>query len=159
MTFSLLPEKRETEGDESASVDVVPEMPERWAFTGDGFERPVLESLGIEVIDPLAGRLSMPALPYHRNSFGAVQGGAMALLAEAAGAEAMRSARGADAAPFAVTGLQVVYLALGRDGPITSQARVLDQNSGSHSCAVVELSDAGSDGRVTTHVNVAAASV
>jgi uncharacterized protein (TIGR00369 family) len=159
MTFSLLPEKRETEGDESASVDVVPEMPERWAFTGDGFERSVLESLGIEVIDPLAGRLSMPALPYHRNSFGAVQGGAMALLAEAAGAEAMRAARGPDAAPLAVTGLQVVYLALGRDGPITSQARVLDPNSGSHSCAVVELSDGGSDGRVTTHVNVAAASV
>jgi uncharacterized protein (TIGR00369 family) len=159
MTFSLLPEKRETEGDESASVDVVPEMPMRWAFTGDGFEQPVLESLGIEVIDPLAGRLSMPALPYHRNSFGAVQGGAMALLAEAAGAEAMRAARGPDAAPFAVTGLQVAYLALGRDGPITSQARVLDPSAGSDSCAVVELAEAGSDGRVTTHVNVAGASV
>ncbi len=159
MTFSLLPEKKDTEGDESASVDVVPEMPERWAFTGDGFERPVLESLGIEVIDPLAGRLSMPALPYHRNSFGAVQGGAMALLAEAAGAEAMRAVRGPGAEPLAVTGLQVAYLALGRDGPITSQARVLEGSSASDSCAVVELSDAGSEGRVTTHVNVAAASV
>jgi uncharacterized protein (TIGR00369 family) len=159
MTFSLLPEERDTEGDEPASVDVAPAMPARWAFTGDGFERPVLESLGIEVVDPLAGRLSMPALPYHRNSFGAVQGGAMALLAEAAGAEAMRAARGAGAAPFAVTGLQVAYLALGRDGPITSQARVFPESSGSHSCAVVELADAGSDGRVTTHVNVAAVSV
>ena len=93
MTFALLPARTEAVGDESPSVDVAPEMPARWAFTGDGFERPVLESLGVEVIDALTGRLSMPALPYHRNSFGAVQGGAMALLAEAAGAEAMRAAR------------------------------------------------------------------
>ena len=131
MTFALLPARTEAVGDESPSVDVAPEMPARWAFTGDGFERPVLESLGVEVIDALAGRLSMPALPYHRNSFGAVQGGAMALLAEAAGAEAMRAARGPDAGPFAVTGLQVAYLALGRDGPITSRARVLDPSRGS----------------------------
>jgi uncharacterized protein (TIGR00369 family) len=162
MTFSLLPGKSDAEGyesDESASVDAVPEMPSRWAFTGDGFERPVLESLGIEVVDPVAGRLSMPALPYHRNSFGAVQGGAMALLAEAAGAEAMRAARGGqEAEPFAVTGLQVAYLALGRDGPITSKATVFDPGRGAGSCAVVELSDDGSDGRVTTHVNVAGVS-
>ncbi len=158
MTFALLPARTEAVGDESPSVDVAPEMPARWAFTGDGFERPVLESLGVEVIDALTGRLSMPALPYHRNSFGAVQGGAMALLAEAAGAEAMRAARGPDDGPFAVTGLQVAYLALGRDGPITSRARVLDPTEGRSSCAVVELCDAGSEDRVTTLVNVGAVS-
>jgi uncharacterized protein (TIGR00369 family) len=156
MTFALLPGANETAGEESASVDVAPEMPDRWAFTGDGFERPVLETLGIEVIDAEAGSLSMPALPYHRNSFGAVQGGAMALLAEAAGAEAMRAARGPGADPPAVSGLQVAYLALGRDGPITSRARILDPGPDA-SCAVVELSDAGSQDRVTTLVNVGAA--
>jgi uncharacterized protein (TIGR00369 family) len=162
MTFALLPGRADDRGDdggdaagdESASVDVVPEMPARWAFTGEGFERPVLESLGIEVVDQLDGRLSMPAFAYHRNSFGAVQGGAMALLAEAAGAEAMRAVRGPDSGPFAVTGLQVAYLALGREGPITSRARVLDPGRGPFSCAVVELSDSGSAGRVTTLVNV-----
>ena len=63
----LLPPPREenTAGDEPASVDAVPEMPERWAFTGDGFERPVLDSLGIEVLDaarraPLDARTSVP---------------------------------------------------------------------------------------------------
>jgi uncharacterized protein (TIGR00369 family) len=156
MTFALLPGREDDAEDESASLDVVPEMPDRWAFTGDGFELPVLESLGIEVVDAHAGHLSMPALPYHRNSFGAVQGGAMALLAEAAGAEAIRAARGPHSEPLAVSGLQVAYLALGRDGPITSRARVLDPGPGTSRCAVVELSDVSSEDRVTTLVNVAA---
>jgi uncharacterized protein (TIGR00369 family) len=166
MTFALLPGRADAGGEEPASVDVAPEMPARWSFTGDGFDRPLLDSLGIEVLDPLEGRLSMPALPYHRNSFGAVQGGAMALLAEAAGAEAMRAAcaaRGAGAGPFAVTGLQIAYLALGRDGPIISRARVLDHGAGpfssAFSSAVVELVDSGSEDRVTTLVNVSGVAV
>ncbi len=80
----------------------------------------------------------------------------MALLAEAAGGEAIRAARGPGAGPVAVTGLQVAYLALGRTGPITSRSRVLDPGPRPESGAVVELSDSGSDERVTTLVNVSA---
>jgi acyl-coenzyme A thioesterase PaaI-like protein len=158
MTFTLLPPRTDPDLDESDSVDVAREMPGRWVFAGEGLERPVFDALGIEVIDAPSGSLSMPALSYHRNSFGAVQGGAMALLAEAAGEEAIRAALGPGAGSVAVTGLQVAYLALGRDGPIESRVRVLDPAPGPRSCAVVELSDAGAEDRVTTLVNVGASS-
>ena len=156
MTFALRPKETDVAaGADGPSVDVPPEFPSTWAFTGDGFDHPVLESLGVEVVDAPAGRLSMPVLPYHRNSFGAVQGGAMALLAEAAAEKAIAAATPLDAGPVAVSGLQVAYLALGRDGPITSRATVLDSAPRSVAGAVVELADASS-GRVTTVVNVSA---
>ncbi len=131
------------------------ELPARWSFVGDGFRQSVVETLGISVEDRATGRLSMPVDPYHRNSFGAVQGGAMALLAEAAGAEALHAAR-PRAGPVAVTDLQVAYLALGRTGPITSRATVLDAGTGPRSNAVVELFDGGPEGRLTTLVSVGA---
>ena len=55
---------------------------------------PVLEALPVTVLDAAAGRLSVPARPYLHNSFGAVQGGVVALMAEAAGAEALGAATG-----------------------------------------------------------------
>ena len=93
--------------------------------SGAGLTAPVVEALSITVVDAAAGHLSMPAREYAANSFGAVQGGVMALLAEVAGAEAVGAAQGALGAPVVVTDLQVAYLALGRVGPIETRATVL----------------------------------
>ena len=96
----------------------------------------------------------MPVRPYSANSFGAVQGGVMALLAEVAGGQALGAARGD---PVVVTDLQVAYLALGRVGPIVSRARVLPAGpDGLPRSAVVELVDAGLEdgGRLATLVTV-----
>ena len=72
----------------------------------------------------------MPRHPYLLNSFGAVQGGAMALLAETAAAEALAAGGRDRSEPVVVTDLQVAYLALGRVGPIVSRATVLEGHDG-----------------------------
>jgi uncharacterized protein (TIGR00369 family) len=150
MTFAILPARPA-----AATSHVNPDLPTRWAFTGPGLDRSVVDVLSISVVDPAEGRVSMPVRGYLFNSFGAVQGGVMALLGEVAGAAAVAAAGGTDAASTVVTGLQVTYLALGRVGPIVSRARVLDAgDQGIGGSAVIELLDEGADGRVTTVINV-----
>jgi uncharacterized protein (TIGR00369 family) len=150
MTFAILPARAAT-----ATSSVNPDLPTRWAFTGPGLDRSVVDVLSISVVDPAQGRVSMPVREYLFNSFGAVQGGVMALLGEVAGASAVAAASGTDAASTVATGLQVAYLALGRVGPIVSRARVLEPGErGIGGSAVIELLDEGADGRVTTVINV-----
>jgi acyl-coenzyme A thioesterase PaaI-like protein len=151
MTFAVLPARgTASEGPSSA------ELPARWSFTGPGLDLPVLDALPLTVLDGPAGRVSIPARPYLHNSFGAVQGGVVALVAEAAGAEAMGAARGRDPSDMVVTDLQIAYLALGKVGPIVSSTRVLATGSDGRTGAVVELHDAGAGHRLTTVANVTA---
>jgi uncharacterized protein (TIGR00369 family) len=154
MTFAVLPAR-----DASSAGSGIPELPARWAFTGAGLDLPILEALPVTVLDGPAGRLSIPARPYLHNSFGAVQGGVVALLAEAAGAEALGAAQGRASSDMVVTDLQIAYLALGKVGPIVSSARVLGPGTDGTAGAVVELHDAGAGLRLTTVVNVTAVPV
>jgi uncharacterized protein (TIGR00369 family) len=152
MTFTILPRRSDR-----PTVAVPGDPPVRWAFEGDGLAVPVQEALSIEVVDAARGHVSMPALAYAANSFGAVQGGVMALLAEVAGVEAVGAAQDPGAAPVVVTDLQVAYLALGRVGPVESSATVLSAGPGRvPRCAVVELVDTGAEegGRLATVVTV-----
>ncbi len=152
MTFAILPART---GASAVTSEANPDLPRRWSFTGPGLDRPVVDALSISVVDPGRGRVSMPVRPYLFNSFGAVQGGVMALIGEVAGAAAVADAGGIDADSTVVTGLQVAYLALGRVGPIVSRARVLEAGErGMGGSAVIELLDEGADGRVTTVINV-----
>ena len=151
MTFAVLPATGRAVG-----VQAAVDLPVRWAFTGDGLPAPVLEAIAVEVVDGPAGRVTLPVRPYVHNSFGAVQGGVMAMVAEAAGAEAIGAALGGTAEDVVVTDLQVAYLALGKVGPIVSEARVLGPGPAGRSAAAVELRDAGADGRLTTVVTVGA---
>lgn len=154
MTFAVLPAK----GDGSP-VQLAAELPMRWVFPAGALALPVLDALPVTVLDGPAGRVSVPARPYLHNSFGAVQGGVVALIAEAAGAEALGAAHGRDGPGVVVTDLQVAYLALGKVGPIVSSVRVLAAGPDGRAGAVVELRDAGADHRLTTVVNVMAAPV
>jgi len=152
MTFSVLPAENP-----SSSVQAAGELPVRWAFEGGGLERPILEVLPVEVLDATAGRLSLEVRPYLYNSFRAVQGGVIALLAEAAGAEALGAAHGLDGSRFVITDLQIAYLALGRVGPVVTSVRIVGSGSDGWSGAVVELRDTGADNRLMTVVNVSGA--
>ena len=88
MTFAVLPAK-----EPESPVQQATELPMRWAFRGGELGLPILEALPVTVLDAAAGRVSVPARPYLHNSFGAVQGGVIALIAEAAGAEALGAAQ------------------------------------------------------------------
>jgi uncharacterized protein (TIGR00369 family) len=154
MTFAVLPARNP-----ASSVQLATELPLRWTYAGGGLDVPILDALPVTVHDAAAGRLSLPARPYLHNSFGAVQGGVMALLAEAAGAAALSAARGVAWSDMVVTDLQIAYLALGKVGPIESSARVLESGVDGRTGAVVELREAGPDGRLTTVANVTAVPV
>ena len=150
MTFAILPGRSPT-----SSLDVS-ELPSRWAFTGTGFDRSVVDALGMAVVDPGVGRVSLPVHQYSFNSFGAVQGGVMALLGDVAG-EALLGAVSGSVGPCVVTDLQVAYLALGRVGPIVTSATALETaGPGGRMSAAVELRDEGAGGRLTTVITVGA---
>ena len=154
MTFAVLPGR-----DTNPMQDVSSDLPVRWALTGSGLEGPVDDVLSISVDDAASGLVSLPIRPYLRNSFGAVQGGVMATLGEVACVEMLGADIGFEGVPV-VTDLRVAYLSLGRVGPIVSRSRRLDAGAGtSTGSAVVELLDRGADDRLTTVINVRAASV
>jgi acyl-coenzyme A thioesterase PaaI-like protein len=148
MTFAILP------GQSSRSTINFPsDAPSRWVIDGGEFDRPVVDALHLSVLKADEGQLSMPVVEYLFNSFQAVQGGVMALVAEVAGGMALSARQG----PSVVSDLQVAYLALGRTGPIVTRTRVLDSDDVSlGGGAVVELVDEGANGRLTTVVNMRA---
>jgi uncharacterized protein (TIGR00369 family) len=121
---------------------------------------PVVDVLGISVDDAQRGIASLPVREYLRNSFGAVQGGVMATLAEAAALAMVGSSAAQSPGLTVATDLHVGYLALGRIGPIVTRSRLLDGHHPSSGGAVaVELIDQGADRRLTTVVNVRVAPV
>ena len=157
LTMAVLPAR-------PGAVSLLPaeeSFPSQWAFDGRGLSRPVENALSVHVLDRASGHLSMPIVPYVHNSFGAAQGGVMGLLGELSGLAAVDSAAGgrggAGVASAAVTDLQVAYVALGRVGPISSRAEVLATSADGGGRAIVELTDEGAGGRLTTVVNVVAA--
>lgn len=141
MTFSVLPRRDDTL---EWSPDDGPSQVTRTAFGTDGpqFTRPLVEAVGATVIEP--GVVVLPYAEYVRNSFGAVQGGVVAML----GAIAGRSALGG--AP--VLDLHVAYLAQARTGPIVATADALGPGA-----ATVRLVDTGAGDRLTTVVHVGTA--
>jgi uncharacterized protein (TIGR00369 family) len=152
LTFAVLPSNGRPVPDA-----VFSDLPHEWALSGPGLDGPIDQVLGISVDDAAAGLISLPVHEYLHNSFGAVQGGVMAMLGEVAAAEMLRSADPEGRVPV-VTGLQVTYLALGRVGPIVTRTTLLDDGTGPFGgTAVVELIDEGAGERLTTVINVRAA--
>jgi uncharacterized protein (TIGR00369 family) len=152
LTFAILPASGGT-----PTLQVPTDAPNRWSLSGSGFDGPIADALLIADEDAAEGRFSMPRHPYLLNSLGAVQGGAMALLAETAAAGALSTAAGIDPSQVVVTDLRVAYLALGRVGPIVSRATVLEGHDGPAGLsATVELIDSGADDRLTTVITVGA---
>jgi uncharacterized protein (TIGR00369 family) len=150
MTFAILPGRRRR-----STVAVPDDLPDRWTLDGRGFDRPILDALSITVADAAGGAVSMPVSEYLHNSVGAVQGGAMAVLGEAAAAAALGAAGGGP--DPVVRDLCLTYLALGRVGPMVSRTSVLQPPDGSSGGrAVVELLDRGAEDRLTTLVQVGA---
>ncbi len=150
MTFAVLPRREGNPdistmegGSSSASGPIL---------DGGGFARPFVEELGIEVRDAGRGALEVPIEDYVHNSFAAMQGGIVALVACHAADVALSEACGA---PVETRDLQLTYLAQARVGPVLSEATVLAATRDCGS-ARVTLVDAGNDGRVTATAGVVA---
>ncbi len=82
----------------------------------------ILTRVGVHWLDARAGQLSLKPNPRVRNTLGAVQGGVLALLADAAG-EARGRAEGRESG--VTCDLALHYLAQGKTGPLETRTRVL----------------------------------
>jgi uncharacterized protein (TIGR00369 family) len=147
-TFSVLARREE------APYPATPTPGRRPVFGGDGqtLTRWIGDAIGIAVVDAARGELSVPLGAYVANSFGALQGGMVALLAEQAGAAAIGAALGTAATTVE---LHVAYLAQCRVGPFRTSATVLTAD-GAAGTATVKVVDTGAGDRLATMANVAA---
>jgi len=145
MTFTRIPRRRET-------IPFREPSDERTVFGNEsaGLREPFLDRIGCRVLDASAGVVELVVEDYVRNSVGALQGGAVVALIDAA-AEAVASARMAEDAT--TRDLQVHFLALGRVGPIRSRARPL-AGDGERATLRVELFDTGAEDRLLSVATV-----
>jgi uncharacterized protein (TIGR00369 family) len=93
-----------------------------FALPGSGLDEPLAERVGARCLDAAAGRVELDLVPYVGNSLGALQGGVAALLVDLAAEAAGGAALGI---PCATRDLALDYLALAREGPVATSARVL----------------------------------
>ncbi|HKA14777.1 MAG TPA: hypothetical protein VKH41_07155 [Myxococcota bacterium] len=119
---------------------------ERFTFADGGsrLRAPFLAQIGCRVLDAETGAVELPVSDYVRNSVGALQGGAVVALVDAA-AESVASARMVEGT--ATQDLQLHFLALGRVGPVRSRTRWL-AGSPREARLRVELVDAGQGDRL-----------
>jgi uncharacterized protein (TIGR00369 family) len=144
MSFSVLP-RRDVNPDMSAVRD---DGPSSMAVPDSRLRTPFLDALGLRVIDAAAGVVEVPVTDWARNSMGAMQGGVVATVADAAAETALRATTGD---PVVVTDMQVTYLGFGRVGPVRTATEVLDVHA-----ARVSIADAGAEHRMMTVVSVVA---
>ncbi len=119
-----------------------------FANEGSGFTRPYLDECGVRVIDEATGQLSVDMCDYLRNSFGAFQGGMLAVLGDVAGQHAARAATGK---PLMTSDLAVHFLSPAKIGPFRTRAEVL-RTTGDTALTRVEVFDGGDDDRLATVV-------
>lgn len=128
-----------------------------YAPVGTGFAKPLLEAIGIRFDGGVAGSGSEDSRsaevdldPYLQNTLGALQGGVVAILVEAA-AERLAATR--FGGPVRVRGIELQYLKLGRKGPIRARAREFAQTA-SGMIVRVELVDRGDGDALLTVATV-----
>ena len=150
-TFAVLPTRTDFQRQTHWIDDPTPSV----SFGGDApsFEKPLLEALGVrfEMNDPAIARIDMS--DYVVNSLGAMQGGVVALLIDAAAERFARSLIGGD---VRLAQLEIHYLKLGKVGPIRAQARCTGELAGGGRLLRVELRDEGRDDALLTVASVVA---
>jgi uncharacterized protein (TIGR00369 family) len=139
MTFSRLPRRKDTMELEQDSLDAV-----AYAMEGSGLARPLLDEIGIRVVDGSAGVAEAEMSSYVRNSFGVLQGGVVALLADVAGEHAAQAAVGR---PLMTSDLSIRYLSPGKIGPFRTASRVV-RTTADTALTRVEVRDTGADDRL-----------
>lgn len=137
VTFARLPR--------AAAVDVGDHDPAAWVgkvrrrSVAHEVEGSLHDRMGVTVVDPEAGVLELHRTSYVVNSIGTINGGAQAILLQAA-AEGMRPG-------LAARDMEVHYLSQVKAGPARTRGRVV-RDGADHSVVSLELVDAGADDQV-----------
>ena len=141
MTFSRLPRREDTP---ALQLDMDTPGTFDFATDGSGLDRPYRDAAGVRILDEGAGVAEIEMRDYVRNAVGVLQGGMFAVLADAAGEVAARSAAGR---PLTTLDLAIQYLSQGKRGPFQTRARVL-RTTDDTVLTRVELIDRGLEDRV-----------
>jgi len=135
--FSILPSRNPNQA--RAHWAENPVARSDFALETSGFKKPILDSLGLEFDSEDPGVARLPVGPYVINTLGAMQGGVVAILIDAA---ADHYAQHEFGGPARVHGLEIHYLKLARVGPARAEARALGA-TGSGLLVRVSLYDEG----------------
>jgi uncharacterized protein (TIGR00369 family) len=145
MSFSVLP-RRET----NPAIEVVNTGgPTTMASAHSRLDAPLFECIGIETIDAARGIVELPVREWATNSMGALQGGVVGAVVEAATLAALIDPIDRSAPPLVVTDLQLTYLSFGRVGPLRTESQVLAHGR-DHGVVRVSLYDTGAESRQMT---------
>jgi uncharacterized protein (TIGR00369 family) len=119
ISFSRLPRRKDT-----IKIDFGSEATNTYQFAIEGsrLNRTYLEEIGARVMDIADGVVELRMSDYVRNSFGALQGGIVAILADVSGQYAARAVTGR---PMITSDLGIHYLSQGKIGPFRTGSRVI----------------------------------
>ncbi|MCR9093233.1 MAG: hypothetical protein NXI30_03360 [bacterium] len=148
LTFSLLPARTELQSRATWAEEPDPETD--FANEDSGFEAPLLDTIGLtfDPDDPAIARALKT--DYVGNTLGAMTGGVVAILAEAAADHFAAAELGG---ATRVHSLEIHFLRLAKVGPIRAEARTIGR-MGSAIVVRVELRDEGQNGTLTTLASV-----
>jgi len=142
--FSILPSRSKFQRDADFTQRAARQT--NYAQGESGFRSDLLEAIGLAPDPENAGISRLPVEEYVINSLGAMQGGVVAILIDAA---ADRFAASELGGPVIIRGLTIHYLRLAREGPARAEARLIART---HAGALVrvELYDEGKDDELLT---------
>ncbi len=140
VTFSVL----EARGEMQKAREKDSALRTDFALPSSGFDRPVESRLGASLVDPEKGAWKLGISQYNSNTLGALQGGGQAVLIDVATESIGRACGNPD---WVTTDFTIHYLALGKVGPLRTEARVLRLDVAS-ALVRVEVRDAGADDRL-----------
>jgi acyl-coenzyme A thioesterase PaaI-like protein len=108
-------------------------------------KEPLLERIGMTVVDEAGGVVELPNSPYVQNSRGRINGGVLGMVFQGATEAAAPGYVGSD--------LHIHYLASGRVGPIRTETHVVREVDDHVVCRVTAM-DAGADDLVVAQATV-----
>ena len=146
--MAILPERRAAQSRITWADEPVPRT--EFATPHSGFDRPLLERLGIQFDPADHTRGLIECVPYVLNTLGAIQGGIVSLFVEAAAENYAAQKLGRR---VQVQSLEVHYLKLCRGNPIRSTVREVSATR-QGLLLRVELYDEGQEGVLATVGNV-----
>ena len=109
-----------------------------------GLVQPFYDKVGLKILSEAEATVQVETSDYVRNSFGALHGGVVALLADLAGQTAARHATGK---PLVTTDLAIHFLRLGEVGPFQTRTTLL-RKADETVLSLIEVLDIGAGGRL-----------
>ena len=147
VTFGRLP-KREINTAEYPKFDDGDEV--KFALDTSQLDKPLIEQFGISILNPNAGEVEMDVTNYATNRLDALQGGAIATLADYA---AELFCQSISQTTLLSSDIELHYLSLGKVGPVKTRSRLVRQNVDG-AIVGVEIYDGGAEYRLMSVAKV-----